>query len=216
MRTPLQCTAWLVFALAVAWLPAATRAEGHEDRESGPELILPGDHVVQPGEWIELRWTRADRISEMEILLSEDGGRHYSVCISPQLDPGACGFRWRVPETGGDLRMRIRFNRGGREIEGAPSAPLRVAAGESGPAQPLGLPPLDATGSSRLPRAPGQRSDGQGGRATQGVMGGRQASDPAPVPSTGPASMPAPDPATPQPPADAMPFAAPRLLPLRS
>jgi len=221
MRSPSACAGWLLCAslLTVAWVPAMARAgerEEYEEHESEPELILPGDHVVRPGEWIELRWSRADEISEMEILLSSDGGRSYTVCISPQLDPRQCGFRWRVPETAGDLRMRIRFNRDGREIEGPPSAPLRVATGRSGPVQPLGLPPITRAGSSREPRAPGERSERPGGRATPGVMGGRQVSDPSPVLTSGLADPPATDPAAPPPRAGAMPFAPPRMLPLRS
>jgi hypothetical protein len=222
MRPPSPRAAWLLCApllmAGLAWGPAACAGERLE-REA-PVLILPGDHVVRPGEWIELRWTRADEISEMEILLSRDGGRSYAVCISPQLDPRRFGFRWRVPETTGDQRMRIRFNRDGREIEGAPSAPLRVVTGESGPAQPLGLPPIERTGSSREPRPPGERSEGQPGRAAAGAASGRPASDPARAPASGPApgptQAPAPDSAAPRPPQGATPFAAPRSLPLRS
>lgn len=222
MRPPSTCAARLLSApllmagLALGPLLAHAGArEEYEQREAEPMLILPGDHVVRPGEWIELRWTRADEISEMEILLSRDGGRSYAVCISPRLDPRRCGFRWRVPEAAGDLCMRIRFNRHGREIEGAPSAPLRIAGGESGPAQPLGLPPIERAGGSREPRAPGDRSEAPAGRATQGATGGRAASDPAPVPASGPASIATPEPGVPRPPAGAMPFPAPRSLPLR-
>jgi len=212
----LLCASLLMMGFLI--MPACVRAgerEPREERESGPALILPGNHVVHPGEWIELGWTRADAISEMEILLSRDGGRSYTVCISPSLDPRRCGFRWRVPETAGDLRMRIRFNRGGLEIEGAPSAPLRVSAGESDAPQPLGLPPLERAGAAREPRAPGERSGGQGTRAAAGVMDGRAGSDPTPD-ASGPAETPAPDPSAPRPAAGARPFAAPRSLPLRS
>ena len=97
--------------------------------------------MVQAGEWIDLAWTEADSIRELEILLSTDGGRRYTLCISPQLDPGAHHFKWRVPPSiAGTLAMRIRFNRGGHEIEGAPSRPLLVLAGGGRPT-PLGLPP---------------------------------------------------------------------------
>jgi len=91
-------TLGIVACLALALIGGGA-ASSEPREESEPELILPGGHVVRPGQWIELRWTKADEISELEILLSVDGGRHYSVCISPQLDPNRCSFLWRAPET---------------------------------------------------------------------------------------------------------------------
>jgi hypothetical protein len=105
---------------------------------------------VRAGQLVDLRWSPADSIAELEILLSVDGGRHYSRCISPRLDPRKCGFVWRVPDLGSaTLQMRIRFNRGGREIEGAPAAPLLVFAGGRDQAEPLALPPLGGAEPSR-------------------------------------------------------------------
>jgi hypothetical protein len=154
-------TATLAFC-ALAYSAARTPVAA---AERGPELILPGDHMVRPGQWIDLRWTAADRIAELEILLSLDGGRHYSVCISPQLDPGLCRFVWRVPDyTGQALRMRIRFNRGGREIEGAPSGPLVVSAGTQEQPEPLGLPPMTGGAGDRGPE-PRSRGGALIGRA---------------------------------------------------
>jgi len=147
---------WMVPALMVALaLGYPERAAASTRPESEPRLTLPGNHVVRPGQWIDLRWSEADSISELEILLSRDGGRHYVECITPRLDPRQCHYVWRIPEIGkGELRMRIRFNRRGQEIEGAPSAPLVVAAGRSGVPEPLGLPPLARGAGERLPRAP--------------------------------------------------------------
>src|SRR5437763_141636 len=107
-----------IFVALMALLPLAGRAHAGT---RAPRLILPGDHAVRSGQLIELKWTPADSISELEILLSLDGGRHYTMCISPSLDPLRCRFVWRVPDVDAPLRMRIRFNRGGREIEGAPA-----------------------------------------------------------------------------------------------
>ena len=213
---PLPLAVLAPLCACVLWFASLPARAGEPDgeSESGPELILPGDHVVQPGEWIELRWTRADQISELEILLSRDGGRNYSVCISPQLDPGLCRFRWRVPESGGDLRMRIRFNRNGREIEGAPTGPLRVAAGETDRPQPLGLPPVGGRGAAREPRPAGERSQS---RPTPGVIGPRDAASPDRAHASARAIVSRPDPGTSPPDtADLMPFSAPRSLPLRS
>jgi hypothetical protein len=74
---------------------------------------------------------------------------------------------------GGDLRMRIRFNRGGREIEGAPTAPLRVVATDREPPQPLGLPPIEGSTGTREPRPSGDRSESPGSRPASGVIGSR-------------------------------------------
>jgi hypothetical protein len=119
-----------------------------------PRLVLPGDRVVHAGQWIDLRWTPADSVSELEILLSLDGGRHYSLCVSPPLDPKRGCFSWHVPAIEGRaLKMRIRFNRGGREIEGAPTAPFFVGGSDRGGALPLGLPPLDPAGQHGATRS---------------------------------------------------------------
>ena len=149
-------------AWVAAWTPVAAAIEAGRE----PELILPGNHWVRPGQWIDLRWTPSDRIAELEILLSLDGGRHYSVCISPQLDPGRCRFVWRVPERPGRaLRVRIRFNRDGREIEGAPSAPLVVSPGTQEQPEPLGVPPMEGRARERgsEPRSRGGALMGRAG-----------------------------------------------------
>jgi hypothetical protein len=98
----LACLGWLASASAHAWNESEHEREheheGDRDSErehegSAPRLILPGAHAVQPGQWIDLTWTEADDIEELEILLSTDGGRTYAVCVSPQLDPQARHFR---------------------------------------------------------------------------------------------------------------------------
>lgn len=123
---------------------SAAMAMAMSQPAAAPSLILPGDRVVRAGQLIALHWAPIDSVSELEILLSVDGGHHYSLCISPQLDPARCDYVWRVPDLGrARLRLRIRFNRGGREIEGPPSAPLRLAIDRSDQPEPLGLPPLD-------------------------------------------------------------------------
>jgi hypothetical protein len=128
-------------------------------REREPRLILPGDRLVRPGEWIDLRWTRADDVLELEILLSLDGGRSYTICISPQLDPDRHDFLWQVPDlAGAALTMRIRYNVGGREIEGAPTGPLTVERGNRGHPQPLGLPPVAELPAPRSPRSSGSQA----------------------------------------------------------
>ena len=123
-----------------------------------PRLILPGDRTVRPGQVIELRWAPADSVVELEILLSRDGGRHYSLCISPRLDPRRCSYVWRVPDLACPrLSLRIRFNRGGGEVEGTPSEPLRVAESRRDSPEPLGVPP--AADAARDAPRPGGRGE---------------------------------------------------------
>jgi hypothetical protein len=153
----------LISLLASVLLSHAAAADPREKNE--PKLILPGNRAVRAGQLIDLRWAPTDSVSELEILLSVDGGRHYSLCISPQLDPARCHFVWRVPNLGeAQLRMRIRFNRGGRETEGAPTAPLLLLESGSGQAEPLALPAPEGPGRG-APKPTGDRGEGPASRS---------------------------------------------------
>jgi hypothetical protein len=133
-------------------------------REVEPRLILPGGRLVHAGQVVDLSWSAADSISELEILLSVDGGKHYLDCISPRLDPRRSHFVWRVPDLGNRvLRMRIRFNRGGREIEGAPTQPLLALSTRGGP-EPLALP---SSAGERAPREDNSRTEMPVGRSPE-------------------------------------------------
>jgi hypothetical protein len=195
--------------LAAALLSTAAAASERRE-EAGPRLNLPGGHVVHPGESIRLCWGEADGITEMEILLSVDGGRHYSVCISPQLDPVRREFIWRVPDDApGALRMRIRFNRNGHEIEGAPTTPLVVATADGQPA-PLGLP---AAGD--VPGAP--RPTGRGDPADRAATGSPKAEvDEALPKQASPVALVSFAPARFDAAQDRILFAPPRAIPLRT
>jgi hypothetical protein len=168
----------LVWTIVLAGLlfGGSALASGRERPE--PRLILPGSHEVQAGQVVALEWTAADDVSELEILLSLDGGRTYPIWVSPRLAPESRRFVWRVPPCGGkSLRMRIRFQRDGREIEGAPSASIAVAP--AGAPQPLGLPPL-AADPERAPRSGGEsrssRPDGGTCEATLHLPSPQQSS----------------------------------------
>lgn len=129
-------------------LLASAALAAPRDRDDEPRLSLPGGWQVTPGQVLDLAWSAADSVRELEILLSVDGGRQYATAISPQLDPRTRRFRWRVPNLPGTrLRLRIRYNRGGREIEGPPTPMLRADAGGAG--EPLGLPPFSDAGEGR-------------------------------------------------------------------
>jgi len=190
--------AWLLAAglCAVLVLPRASAAEPGHDRDgdagSAPRLSLPGGHIVRAGEALDLAWSRADSIRELEILLSTDGGRHYASCISPRLDPGVRHFRWRVPaDARGELRLRIRFNRGGREIEGAPTAALDVARSGDGSAEPLALPPAAGGGPEGPGRSAGRDAPLRGLAWGTGERASDSEADPRLASPATPASLPA-------------------------
>ncbi len=226
MRIPVSGPT-ILRTLIVAWAVAAApgtlarpvTAPGESTVPAGePRLILPGNHLVRAGEWIALRWAETDSISELEILLSTDGGRHYSACISPQLDPKRCDFVWRVPPLSrGPLWMRIRFNRRGREIEGAPASPLTVIAGTADDPVPLALPPIADPEGDRAPASPrtgGEASTGPSSSGLADVSEGR-ANSRRPTEQSARATC---DETRPSPAASAVPpgFSVPRSIPLRA
>lgn len=136
-------------AIATFTVPAWSRVPGGEAHESPePRLVLPGDRPIEPGTPIVLRWTAADSVSELEMLLSTDGGATYRQWISPRLDPATRAFCWTVPLGHGPLRVRIRYHRRGREIEGPPLE-LRTTDLPGSGARPLGLPPVTPVPSPR-------------------------------------------------------------------
>jgi hypothetical protein len=198
--------AGLILWMAIILCPSRAVA-----RETGPRLNLPGGCLVHAGEVVDLQWSAADSISELEIMLSLDGGRHYVRCISPELDPHRSHFLWRVPELGSRmLRMRIRFNRGGREIEGAPTPPLlALSSGELGP-EPLGLPPLPG---GHEPQTGGSRTETLSERSFEA----RQTSSPRPADAQETEGLGSPPPDSfPHESALARTFTPPRSIPLRA
>lgn len=142
----------LAVAFVLTAFAAGARAESGASerlRAHGPELEgLPGREVL-PGEAIELGWSGIEGVRELEILLSTDGGAHYRVAVSPELSPGLRRFTWVVPNLPGrSLRLLIRYNRGGREIEGRPTDAIGVGT-SPGAAIPLGLPLPEAPAPAR-------------------------------------------------------------------
>jgi hypothetical protein len=79
-------------------------------------LISPGaGQVLHPGQNVKVQWTSAlptiDLTQcEMEVWLSLDGGRTFTMCITPILDPKAQFFFWTVPNIPTNAAvMDIRF-----------------------------------------------------------------------------------------------------------
>jgi hypothetical protein len=101
--------------------------------------------TLRGGDLVEVRWVGVPKeAEEVELLLSLDGGRSYSLRLTEELDAESSSFHWRVPNVIADraaLGMRTGF--GGREIAsaagpifqivsdlGLPSVALRWESGE--------------------------------------------------------------------------------------
>jgi hypothetical protein len=109
---------------------AAPRREPSRDRPGpSPESSIPIPILETPGEVragdrVLVRWGRFGRdVEELELLLSIDAGRRYTIRISPELEGAENRYVWRVPNLGAhDARVRIRARLDGREVNGRPSA----------------------------------------------------------------------------------------------
>ncbi|MEO7867316.1 MAG: hypothetical protein ABIU54_06730 [Candidatus Eisenbacteria bacterium] len=133
------------------------------DRSSEPRLEFSSGRPVSVGEWVDLRWTAGERITEMELLLTVEGEPLMSRCITPTLGPDCRHFLWQVPRCDRkQMQLRIRFNRDGHEIEGAPVAIALTRQDHGSPdaAVPMALP--CATSPANDNRAP-SRSNPHGG-----------------------------------------------------
>src|SRR5207237_436906 len=104
----------LARALAVApillasWLTCA---------RATPESALALPAVLHAGDAIALHWDAAPSgVQEIELVLSVDGGRHFRLHVSPELDPATARYVWRVPNLdAGDAVLALRAGTPGHE-----------------------------------------------------------------------------------------------------
>jgi hypothetical protein len=80
------------------------------------QLISPrAGQVLYPGQKVRVEWnaTLPDiplSGCEMEVWLSLDGGRTFTLCLTPHMDPRAKYFYWTVPNTPSNAAvLDIRF-----------------------------------------------------------------------------------------------------------
>ena len=136
LRTPL-------LAVGIGLMAAASAA-------AGPVAFVPfgGDRPLYAGEMVEVQWTGTPwGVEEMELLLSLDGGRHFGVRLTPDLDADRRSYAWRVPPLpSGDARLAVRVNLEGREVLAGVSEPFRIAAGQAAGARPLSPWPMRVHG----------------------------------------------------------------------
>lgn len=94
------------------------------------EPIRPGTRtVLDSGATVEVRWSHLPQsAAEVELLLSLDEGRTYSVRLTEDLDPRGGSFLWEVPNLETDrARLAIRMNLDGREMIAAVTSPFEIS-----------------------------------------------------------------------------------------
>jgi len=118
-------------ALAVATLAtglALLPVQASAAKDAGQARVTLPAATLRAGVTVEVRWGGLPPgVEELEILLSLDGGRCFSVRVTPECDPHAGRYLWRVPNLAtSDARLRLRLGIGGREIEVEPSARFAI------------------------------------------------------------------------------------------
>lgn len=107
MKTPKFLSTLLVVAFAVApqLLNTSHGVLAAEGGYSATLLSPTAGQVLYPGQHVRLAWKttlpklRYSQGCEMEVFLSLDGGRTFTMCITPLLDPKTTHFDWTVPNT---------------------------------------------------------------------------------------------------------------------
>jgi len=105
-----------LFLLAFAFVPSLVWALPPPPPLYTPTLISPKvGQVLYPGQIVRVEWKPSIQYTwpsycELELWLSLDGGRTYTLPITPSLDPNARFFYWNVPNTPTNSAvLQIRF-----------------------------------------------------------------------------------------------------------
>lgn len=94
----------LIISLGLAVVSVCSNA-GAASGGYSAHLISPRPaQVLYPGQRIRIEWKsvlpQTDAAGcEMELFLSLDGGRTFTICITPQMNPKDTSFVWTVPNT---------------------------------------------------------------------------------------------------------------------
>ncbi len=94
---------------------------------------------LHEGEIVEIRWSGVPAgADEVELLLSVDGGQHFSLRLTEELDSDSRSFLWRVPSLVTDnATLAIRMGVNGREITSAPGPAFRLSRNPDAAGVPL-------------------------------------------------------------------------------
>ena len=104
-----------VAAVALIFAPQFVNTSNAAGTYSARLISPRAGQVLHPGQNVRVQWTSAlpniDLTQcEMEVWLSLDGGRTFTMCITPILDPKAQFFFWTVPNIPTNAAvMDIRF-----------------------------------------------------------------------------------------------------------
>jgi|ERR1051326_5537517 hypothetical protein len=93
-----------MFAVALSFAPQFSNTSSAADKYSAQLISPTAGQVLYPGQQVRVEWqanlpkTNAGGC-EMEVFLSLDGGRTFTVCLTPHVDPHMSYFYWTVPNT---------------------------------------------------------------------------------------------------------------------
>ena len=102
-------------------------------------LQPPERSSLHEGEIVEIRWSGVPGdADEIELLLSVDGGQHFSLRLTDELNSGSNSYLWLVPGLVADnASLAIRVGVRGREITSAPGPRFRLSRNPSTASVPL-------------------------------------------------------------------------------
>ena len=94
----------IIFAVALSAVPQLVNTSSAAGGYSAHLISPTAGQVLYPGQRVRVEWTHTlPNINlaacEEEVWLSLDGGRTFTACITPILDPKATFFYWTVPNT---------------------------------------------------------------------------------------------------------------------
>ena len=106
----------IIIAVALSFAPQFVSPSNAQTPKYSAQLITPtAGQILYPGQRVRVEWTHTlPNVNlagcEEEVWLSLDGGRTFTACITPIMDPKATFFYWTVPNTPTNAAvMDIRF-----------------------------------------------------------------------------------------------------------
>src|SRR2546429_4832924 len=92
------------FAVALSVAPQFVNTSSAADKYSARLVSPTAGQVLYPGQQVRVEWQATFPKNdaggcEMEVWLSLDGGRTFTMCLTPHVDPHMTYFYWTVPNT---------------------------------------------------------------------------------------------------------------------
>ena len=110
------------------------RSESSDEDDSLPAPSVAAEQL-RAGQRVIVRWSPiGPEVEEFELILSLDGGRTWSLRISPELHRDQHRYEWDVPNLGAEhARIRIRARIDQHEVWGPEGAPFRMVPSTNRP-----------------------------------------------------------------------------------